>query len=127
MSVATIMTADQSGSELVSFAEQTAKQLVHNNLTRAQIRNIFTEVRKIEAMWDSKPGIAMRRLNMLKPKLDYAAARARPVERLRDILIEAIDKVNEAPSEEERNRRFHVFMDLFEAVLAYHRSEGGRS
>lgn len=127
MSVATIMTGDQSGKELVDFAEQTAKQLVQNNLTRAQIRNIFTEVRKIEAMWSSKPATAMRRLNLLKPKLDYSSARAKPVELLRDVLTQAIDKVNEAQPGEERDRRFRVFMDLFEAILAYHRSKGGRS
>ena len=127
MSVATIMTGDQSGKELVDFAEQTAKQLVKNNLTRAQIRNIFTEVRKIEALWASKPTTAMRRLNMLKPKLHYATARAKPVELLRDVLIPAIEKVDEAKPGDERDRRFRVFMDLFEAILAYHRSEGGRS
>ena len=127
MSVANIMTGDQSGSELVTFAKQTAIQLVHNNLTRAQIRNIFTEVRKIEALWSSKPTIAMRRLNMLKPKLDYSSARAKPVELLRDVLTPAIDKVNEVQPGEERDRRFRVFMDLFEAILAYHRSEGGRN
>jgi len=127
MSVATIMTGDKSGSELVAFAQQTAIQLVHNNLTRAQIRNIFTEVRKIEALWGSKPTIAMRRLNMLKPKLDYSSARAKPVELLRDVLTQAINNVNEAAPGEERDRRFRVFMDLFEAILAYHRSEGGRN
>jgi CRISPR-associated protein Csm2 len=127
MSVATIMASDQSGSELVTFAEQTAQQLVKNGLTRAQIRNIFTEVRKIEAMWSSKPPTAMRRLNMLKPKLDYATARAGSVALLRDVLTPAIDQVNAAQPGEERDRRFRVFMDLFEAILAYHRSKGGRS
>lgn len=126
MTVDTIMTGDQSGSELVSFAEQTAKTLVRNNLTRAQIRNIFTEVRKIEASWSAHPVEAMRRLNMLKPKLDYSSARAKPVELLRDVLTQAINRVNDA-KDEERNRRFRVFMDLFEAILAYHRAEGGRN
>lgn len=126
MSIDTIMTRDSSGSELVGFAKETASKLVHNNLTRAQIRNIFTEVRKIEALWGSNPTVAMRRLNMLKPKLDYSSVRAKPVEGLRDVLTPAIDKVNDATGDE-RDRRFRVFMDLFEAILAYHRSEGGRS
>lgn len=125
MTVETIMTGDASGSGLVKFAEQTATTLVSRNLTRAQIRNIFTEVRKIEASWDDKdPHDAMRRLNMLKPKLDYQAIRAKPVELLRDVLSKAIDQV-EAASGDERNRRFRVFMDLFEAILAYHRAKGG--
>jgi len=127
MTIETIMVRDQSGSELVTFAEQTAKTLVRNNLTRAQIRNIFTEVRKIEASWSAHPVEALRRLNMLKPKLDYQAARAKPVELLRDVLTQAIDQVNNARETTERDRRFRIFMDLFEAILAYHRAEGGRN
>lgn len=125
--ITSIMTADPKGSELVEFAHQTAQQLVRENLTRAQIRNIFTEVRKIEALWENNPELAIRRLNMLKPKLDYATSRSDTVKRLRDVLSQAIDTVSSAPSIEERNKRFDRFMDLFEAILAYHRSEGGRN
>ena len=125
--VSTIMTDDQSGAELVSFARQTAQQLVRNNLTRTQIRNIFTEVRKVESMWEANPNDAMRRLNMLKPKLDYQTARSKQVRVLRDVLTEAINEVEKAPTEEERDDRFRRFMDLFEAILAYHRAEGGRN
>jgi len=64
---------------------------------------------------------------MLKPKLDYQVARAKPVEVLRDVLNAAIDQVNAAKDEDERNRRFRVFIDLFEAILAYHRAKGGRN
>lgn len=122
-----IMAGDDVGSELVKFADRIAANLVSKSLTRAQIRNIFTEVRKIEASWDNKnPQSAMRRLNMLKPKLDYQVARARPVELLRDILVEAIEQVD-AVKGEDRNKRFRIFMDLFEAILAYHRAKGGRT
>lgn len=122
-----IIQNDQNGSELVAFAEQTAKTLVGNNLTRSQIRAIFTEVRKIEAAWIAHPSGALRRLNMLKPKLDYQVARAKSVELLRDVLQAAIDQVNDAKDEKEKDRRFRVFMDLFEAILAYHRAKGGRN
>lgn len=127
MTVSTIMTSDQSGGELVKFAEDTAAQLVRNNLTRAQIRNIFTEVRKIDAMWDADRANARRRLNMLKPKLDYQTARSESVKLLRDVLTQAVDEVDRAANDTERDRRFHVFMDLFEAILAYHRAKGGRN
>lgn len=127
MNVTTIMNSDQSGAELVTFARQTAEQLVKNNLTRAQIRNIFTEVRKIEALWESKPIDALRRLNMLKPKLDYQTARSESVRTLRDVLTKAIDEVTTAQTDDERNLRFKRFMDLFEAILAYHRALGGRN
>jgi len=125
--ITNVMTADPSGAELVNFARQTAQQLVKNSLTRAQIRNIFTEVRKIETLWDAKPVEALRRLNMLKPKLDYQTARSEPVKLLKDVLSASIDEVNKATDQTERNRRFRRFMDLFEAILAYHRSEGGRN
>jgi CRISPR-associated protein Csm2 len=121
------MTQDASGKELVAFAQQTANQLVRENLTRAQIRGIFTEVRKIEALWSARPTEALRRLNMLKPKLDYQTARIAAVKTLKDVLSQAIDEVNKAGDETERSRRFQVFMDLFEAILAYHRALGGRN
>jgi len=127
MSVTTLMTTDIKGDELVTFAQQTASTLVGNNLTRSQIRGIFTEVRKIEAMWDGHAREAMRRLNMLKPKLDYQTARSPSVKVLRDVLIQAIDEVNKAKDDKDRDDRFRVFMDLFEAILAYHRSLGGRN
>lgn len=121
------ITADISGAEMVKFAEQTATTLVKNNLTRAQIRNIFTEVRKIEALWGTRNEDARRKLNMLKPKLDYQVARNGSVKLLRDVLSNAIDTVENAPDEKERDQRFHKFMELFEAILAYHRALGGRN
>jgi len=124
--IKTIMTADPTGEELVKFARQTAVHLVKDNLTRSQIRNIFTEMRKIEGLWEADPEVAVRRLTMLKPKLDYQSARSRQVSYLKNVLSEAIDYVIRA-DDKERNARFQRFTDLFEAILAYHRSEGGRN
>lgn len=122
-----IFTSDESGSGLVNFARQTAERLVKDGLTRAQIRNIFTEVRRIEALWEIDPAAALRRLNMLKPKLDYQTARAKEVAYLRDVLIPAIEQVNSGSDKNEKDRRFQRFMDLFEGILAYHRALGGRN
>ena len=125
--ITSIMTADASGKELVQFAQETAQRLVRSNLRNTQIRNIFTEVRKIEAMRNQNPTAAMRRLQMLKPKLAYQAARQRQVEGLRDVLIDAIDVVEAQTDEKKRSEAFQRFMDLFEAILAYHKAEGGRN
>lgn len=124
MSIHTIMSADESGKDLVEFAEQTAKILVKQNLTRSQIRNIFTEVRQIEAMWDTRKADAIRRLNMLKPKLAYQTARSAPVKHLQEVLSEAITEVEYAA---DKDKAFKRFVDLFEAILAYHRASGGRN
>lgn len=128
MDMSKIMLNDPSGAELVKFARETAGTLVRNNLTRSQIRGIFTEVRKIDTMWEGpRQGDAMRRLNMLKPKLDYQTSRSESVKVLRDVLSAAIDEVNKAADETDRSIRFHRFMELFEAILAYHRAEGGKN
>lgn len=124
--IQTIITADDSGEKLVKFAEAKAEQMVRDSLTRGQIRNVFTEVRKIEALWDTDQKKALRRLTMLKPKLDYQAARMPQVKLLRDVLSEAIDWVNRA-EEEKRTECFQRFVNLFEALLAYHRSNGGKN
>ncbi len=124
--VQTVMTGDESGAELVAFAQQTADALVKQNLTRSQIRTIFTEVRQIEAIWDKRKSEATRRLSMLKPKLAYQAARSSTVSQLRDVLSEAIDEVLKARSDEQDDR-FARFVELFEAILAYHRAKGGKN
>lgn len=127
--IETIMTADESGAELVAFAKQKA-EILAKNITRTQIRNIFSEVRQIEATWPSFE--ARQRLTMLKPKLSYQRARIRKGAKdfqlnLENVLSDAIDSVNKAKDDETRDCRFNRFVDLFEAILAYHRSEGGRN
>ncbi|MDW8404971.1 type III-A CRISPR-associated protein Csm2, partial [Chloroflexus sp.] len=65
-----------------------------------------------------------RRLLMLKPKLAYQVGRFSNNEALRafaDTLTAAIDLI------EDDARRFHAFVDLFEAILAYHRRYGGKT
>ncbi|KPL73733.1 hypothetical protein ADN00_14270 [Ornatilinea apprima] len=127
MSVQQIMTADETGEKLVQFASETADKLVKASLTRAQIRNIFTEVRQIESLWGMNRADALRRLNMLKPKLAYQTARTPQMKDLQSVLSEAITLVSNAASDEEKDQRFERFMDLFEAILAYHRAKGGRN
>lgn len=123
ITISSIMNADPTGSELVEFAKSKA-DIWKRDLKRSQIRNIFTEAREIEAAWDPKDtNQSLRRLNLLKAKLAYQQARHEKSEGLRGLaetLTKAIEEVNRA-SETERENRFHRFMDLFEAILAYHR------
>ena len=123
--IVTVMTADPTGEKLVRFAEQTANRLKKNGLKTSQIRNIFTEVRQIQALWNRDPDRAVRRLSMLRPKLAYQAKRVPEVKGLKDVLTEAIDQVVQSPNEV-RDQRFQRLVDLFEAILAYHKAYGGR-
>jgi CRISPR-associated protein Csm2 len=124
-SVKDIMNADAIGEELVRFADQTGERL-SRDLKRAQIRTLFAEARKVEAQWETTgEAAAMRQLNMLKPKLAYQAKRNPAVGPLQAVLTEAIEEVAKAASGEPRQEKFQRFMDLFEAILAYHRYHGG--
>ena len=125
ITVSTIMKTDPTGSDLVKFAKVKA-ELWKDDLKRSQIRNIFTEAREIEAQWDKDSVRAMRRLNLLKAKLAYQQARHKTdsMKGFVDTLTKAIEEVENA-SEDERADRFQRFMDLFEAILAYHRAFGG--
>jgi CRISPR-associated protein Csm2 len=59
---------------------------------------------------------------MLKPKMAYAAARAQGqgAKILTSVLSHAIDAVGSDAS------KFPRFVDLFEAILAYHKAAGGK-
>ena len=105
---------EKAGQPLVTAAEILGKQLKNRGLKTAQVRKIYSAVKKIE-----RGGFDQNKLVMLKPKLAYAAARNREVTPLKDALIEAIDQVG---SDE---IKFKNFVDFFEATLAYHKAAGG--
>lgn len=110
---------------MVEWAEKIAKKTLEdkkNPLTTSQIRNIYGTVKKLDMVGDSED--VLPKLILLKPKLAYAVGRNDKVEGLkllRDVLGAAIDLVAE-----KRNPRFQNFCRFFEAILAYHKAEGGK-
>lgn len=106
---------EKGGRTLVEAAENLGHDLKNRGLKTSQIRKVYSNVKKIE--WG---GFKQNQLILLKPKLAYAAARHKPVDRLKDALTQAIDRVGNDP------QRFKNFVDFFEAILAYHKAAGGR-
>lgn len=113
---------------LVEEADRLGEELVRNGLTTSQIRNIFGEVRSIEqdvSPTDQQLSLdVQRRLLMLKPKMAYQVGRFSNNQALRELvetLSEAIDWIGN-----DKNR-FQTFVNLFEAILAYHRRYGGKT
>lgn len=102
------------GEPLVNAAEILGQKLA-KDLKTSQIRKIYSAVKKIE--WS---GFDQNQLILLKPKLAYASARHKPVEQLKDALVEAIDQVGDDA------QKFQNFVSFFEAILAYHKAKGGR-
>lgn len=103
---------------LVSFAEELGKILVEQKLTTSQIRTVFGEVKQLQMRFQPN------RLRMLKPKLAYMAARGGEGGRkLQQVLSAAVDEVFTG---EQPEKRFPRLVDFFEAILAYHKANGGK-
>ena len=101
------------GDVLVKAAEYLGQRLA-SKLKTAQIRKVYSAVKKIQM----NTKFNRNELVMLKPKLAYAAARNKDVEELKAALTEAIDQVDS-------EKTFKTFVDFFEAILAYHKAYGG--
>ena len=123
-----------STAEFVSDLDELAKRTGQNiqSVTTSQIRGIFSVVREIEQETlrlsdeDPLPPRLQSRMTMLKPKLAYQVGRAsnakrQPMEDLRQLLTRAIDQVLKTG----KVYAFRNFMNLFEAIIAYHRFYGG--
>lgn len=113
---------------LVYKADSFGRSLADNGLTKNQIRNVFGEVRKIEAQWTRPEDNAkanVRRLLLLKPRMAYQAEREPKAKSLLSVLSNAIDKVVSADGTKVQHERFGYFVDLFEAILAYHTAQEG--
>ncbi len=107
----------EGGRTLVELAERVGRLVKNQGLTTSQIRNIYGLVKKMEMK-----GFNEHEMMMLKPKMAYAAARAsgQGARTLSQVLSDAIDAVGSDPE------KFPRFVDLFEAILAYHKEAGGK-
>ena len=116
---------------LVDTAKQVGEEAVTRKLTTSQIRSVFGEVRRIEMNWTVDSGQeaedAYRDVILLQPKLAYQASRtsAAGVKMLESVLDPCIVEIRHA-SQTDRRAYFVRFVEFFEAILAYHRANGGR-
>lgn len=96
-------------------------------LSTSQIRAIFDEVRQIEALWDQNAVQAIRRLSLLKPKMQYRANKeGGKVKDLVKVLEASVNEVLKGSDEKAKHAYFRNFVDFFEAILAYHKAAGGK-
>jgi CRISPR-associated protein Csm2 len=114
--------------EAVDFAERLGQILVdigqngrpgYNQMTTSQVRNFFGEMRRIQMKGFEKNKGAF---HMLKPKLAYAVARAG-----RDSKIKVFQQVTNYLMEGVADQAtYNNFIAFMEAVVAYHKSNGGK-
>lgn len=110
------------------FGEHLGKCDKQVKLTTSQLRKFFGEVKK-----QQMNGYDETEFILLKPKLAYAVGRARSKVKsvkLKDelrindfyhVISKAIDCVK-ADTHEESEKRFHNFIKVFEAIVAYHKA-----
>lgn len=119
---------DGNAATLVHQAEELGDALQQTGLTKSQIRSLYGTVRQIQANWQQDlPAVRLRKVLLLKPRLAYQGARELKVKPLAETLSSAIDLVASAKDTETQELRFGHFVDLFEAILAYHTAAGGRN
>jgi CRISPR-associated protein Csm2 len=118
---------------LVDQAKEFGATMKTNGLTKSQIRGVFGTVRQIQAGWErNEHQQNMRQVLLLKPRLAYQGAREQKVQPLAEVLTGAIDLIAETkgiPNDQittVQQTRFANFVDLFEAILAYHTAAGGK-
>ncbi|MEW6504976.1 MAG: type III-A CRISPR-associated protein Csm2 [Chloroflexota bacterium] len=131
-----IITQDATAELLVKQADQFGRELKDLGLSTSQIRSLFGEVRQIQGEWavarqkgsnaTAERQKVLRRLILLKPKMEYRARRERgqAVRALVDVLKPALDAVTKAPVDKQ-DEYFNRFVEFFEAILAYHKAYGG--
>lgn len=124
--------------EAVAFAEKFGEQIADTKtgkLSTSQIRNFFGEVVRLKAKNVFEDSIDKNFKSeiepsfiLLKPKLAYAAQRhkVQGLIDLKAILTAGIDCVLSENDNIKKQKRFNNFVDLFEAILAYHRAAGGK-
>jgi CRISPR-associated protein Csm2 len=112
----------------IEYASKLGKYLKDNGFTTSQIRNVYGEVKRIELNGFEKNYASFL---LLQPKLAYAAVRAERSnnkdrggakafkERITELIKQVIG-VGDVSS-----KRFNNFCQLFEAILAYHKANGG--
>jgi CRISPR-associated protein Csm2 len=96
--------------KLVNNAEKLGIHLGKEKMTTSQIRNIYSDVKQMQKF---KP----YELNLLRPKMAYAAKRNRETKDLQEVLDFAIRKIDD-------ENKFEKFKDFFEAIVAYHYKYG---
>jgi len=113
---------------LVNLAQSFGTALADDRLSKSQIRNVFGEVRNIEASWQGPEEASdhLRRFLLLKPRMAYQGKRERKAEPLMTTLADAIDLAVADQDSEVVYQRFKYFAEFFEAILAYHTAAGGK-
>lgn len=105
-------------SELLGYFLAPSTPSDKSALTKSQIRNVFGEIKRIQMKGFEVEKTAFF---ILKPKVAYNAGRHNKLG-----ILTFKEYFNKAFSEVTNKEEFENFVNLFEAILAYHKAFGGK-
>lgn len=108
-----------SDKDMISYTEKAGKFMKEKNLTSSKIRNVYGEVKRIQMAGYEKEKTSFY---LLKPKMAYALGRDKNVKGL-DLFKRLFDKCFDCVKDE---KTYKNFCNFIEALIAYHRSFGGK-
>lgn len=110
---------EEADSQLVGYAERAGKEMVSAKLTNSQIRRIYGEIKRIQMGTYEKNKSSFF---LLKPKVAYAYGQSnnRGMKIFKDIFDKASSYVRD-------DKSYDNFCNFMEAILAYHKANGGNN
>ena len=103
---------------LPEFADKMGKYMADNKLTNSKIRSIYGEIKRIQMGEFEKEKASFY---LLKPKVAYALGRDNKNKGLQ-LFKFIFDRSAKDVSDQ---KTYHNFCNLLEAILAYHKANGG--
>ena len=105
--------------QLVAYAEKAGMFMAKNGLTNSKIRSIYGEIKRIQMGAFEKEKASFY---LLKPKVAYALGRDSNNEGLK-----LFKKVFDRASQDVTDQKSYLnFCNFIEAILAYHKANGGK-
>lgn len=105
--------------KLVKYAEDSGKFMATKGLTNSKIRSIYGEIKRIQMGEFEKEKSAFV---LLKPKVAYALGRDDRNEGLKLFKL-IFDRSSQDVTDQ---KSFNNFCNFMEAILAYHKANGGK-
>lgn len=120
--------SQNTAAEINQKAEEHGETFAEIGVTKSQLRNIYGAVRRarneLEYEDDGSVEQARSSLQLLKPKLAYAAARDDEMEQVKQSVLDLMDEFNVFDGDDEQLAAFFETMEGIVAYHAYYHEEG---
>ena len=110
--------------DCITLCEDLAKSMISSKISSSFLRNIFGELRRIEA-----GGFEKHRAEfvLLRPKLAYTCGRASNRNNKADDDLQALQELDKTSAQLVTDAKgFKNVVNIMEAIIAFHKAHGGK-